>query len=665
MWSDYGVFGTQELWNNDRTYHYAAVAGIKDKGLILKESSCTMPLLYNAPPGNIYTNPVVDSAPWYDAAYPESADFAGIYVQSTPGFDTLGTRELTGNPTGTIASRRNMIPKTITVSAILIGSTCCATQYGYRWLLSKLLERDCVDNLETSQLSLYDCCPTEEERTGLTDQQIIDRYLRTAYNVKVASDPTIIQRVGTCCGEACTSTTLVVQWTFVPENHKLYRSADLCLTDSAWPETTECIDYECEPCAEDPLDTVYAVEVSLPKRRYPARVLANRTWCPVGDWEPSEYFDNPEQGYIDIVATEIEANPLNIYVAYDGTFRAYSYQIPIPDLTAVDLCKINFQITDFEQLEGASDVAARVSGGGSFQSVTAGDEAILPIRLVPSDSVSGTWEPIGWTRVDGMPSWPPNGTKIVIENGCGCVEHIDDNCEIQFNDDLTWSPRFDYVGTFPPLGCNTITAYNQSPGTYIVDEELTLEEVFNGGPNPEIQSDSYAGTTASYCQPVEWKQQCCKILFDSGVERAEPYLEYFSGSTLLYNFSADFYKLESADDTCLCDEDLSPEEIEEWKCRIPDFSIRAGRSIPDNTTLVYEPRTRKITGTYGGLTFDASGLVSGKNNGSPYFFEFPECYGMCVVFTAEVRRDINGDIISPAANATVSAGHIPFALVGV
>jgi hypothetical protein len=81
--------------------------------------------------------------------------------------------------------------------------------------------------------------------------------------------------------------------------------------------------------------------------------------------------------------------------------------------------------------------------------------------------------------------------------------------------------------------------------------------------------------------------------------------------------------------------------------------------------FIYEPRTRQIKGVHGSQVFDATGITSGKTGGSPYFFEFPQCYGVCVVFTAEIRRDEVDAIESPAADATITAGHIPFTYVGV
>jgi hypothetical protein len=655
MWADYGVFGEQELWNNLRFYKYIT-DGYGDSSLTIKAPKCDrLPALYGD--DGIYTNPVTDMAPWYNPDIEESGEFAGIYVQSVAGFDNLGFRDLVTTPFGTSASRRNLDPKTLTVTAILTGNTCCSVQYGYRWLLARLLERNCEDGKEVSFLSMYDCCPTADEAFGLDDQELIDKYLRTMYNVRVAKDPTIVDRLGNCCGDGCTSTTLVVQWTFALENQKLYRNIELCADSLVWPTDVHSANYDCVVCEEDP---TVELEVVRDKRRFAVQVLANKTWCPVGDWEPWEYFDNPDEGYLEIVNTDIAPNPFNIYLKYDGTFRGYNYAIPWPDLRTVDLCKINFQITQYE----VYPTALGFPGLEDFNNDVELEKMVLPIRLNPTDAYSGTWESQGWSYNKDDP-FPPPGTKIVIDNGCECVSHSDDDCEIVLNENLTWMALFEDIGTFPPLGCNKVSIFGQSPGTYIVRETVPLENAFSGLPVKTVAvTDSYEGVSASYSAPGEWLQKCCKIEFMSGVERAEPYISYFSGSEELYNFRADFYALRSGSDPCLCDE-LTPEQEADWACRTPDFSIKAGRSIPADSQLIYDPRTRQIKGINNDMVFDATGIVSGKNGGSPYFFEFPQCFGVCVVFTAEIRRNVSNVIVSPAADATITAGHIPFTYVGV
>src|SRR5690606_23710140 len=132
--------------------------GMGPSGVHIDRLSCVMPLVCDVPPGGVYSDPVTDSAPWYDVEYPEPADFPGIYITNISGFDNLGSKNTSSNRFGTTVGQRNLDPKTVTVSAMLTSRSCCSTQYGYRWLLKRLLERNCDDGSETNFLSLYDCC---------------------------------------------------------------------------------------------------------------------------------------------------------------------------------------------------------------------------------------------------------------------------------------------------------------------------------------------------------------------------------------------------------------------------------------------------------------------------------------------------------------------------
>ncbi len=636
MLMDFGRFGPDELWNNRRFIDYLN-NGYGDPSVSVNCNICTSLPLAAGP----YVSPELDEAPFYDPAFPESAEAAGIFVQDVDGFDTLGSRELTATPFGSVSSRRNLDPKTLTVTAVLTGKTCMATQYLYRWLVATLMDRECSTNAEISTLSMYDCCPPEE---GLTDEQIDNKYLRHMYKVRVAQDPTIIDRLGNCCGEGCGDTTLIVQWTYVLENPKLYRQTQLAADDVVWPTDVECMAFDCEPC---PAETTVEVERTYQKTRYPVSVSVDGTWCPVGDWEMSDYFDNPTFGYLDIVNINTESTALQISVSYLGTWSVVGDWDP----TDVDLCSVNIEIVEAIQGGSVPAIPATTVAIGS-------NKRVLPVDLTATSSSGGTWSPQGWSHnTSASVAFPPAYSELKVFTDCGC-NFGDGGCELVLNDDGTWEPfEFTYVGILPPYGCDTMSVRRSRAGTYTVLEDVPLSEAFRGCNISSVTPpDPFAGLSSCYCQPLEWVEYAAQIDFSSPIERAEPYLEFFSGASPLYNFRADFYALPSGGvswvTTGVLTEDLS--------CVEPDFSIRVGKSIPANSTYIYQPQTTSIMLCYEGETYDYSASTSGVNGSSPYFFQFPECYGVVVVVTAEVH---NGNV--PSNTATISLGYAPFVYVGV
>lgn len=645
MWADYGVFGTHELWNNNRTAEYVNKAGITDGGFRVVKAPCDrLPLICDAPPGDIYTDPVVDAAPWHDAAFPESGDVAGLWVTDITDFSNLGSRDVTVTPFGATTSRRKLDAKTLTVTGWIVGRTCCAAQYYYRWLCNRLMERSCDTGDETSMLSMYDCCPDSDESVGFTDQQLIDKYLRAMYNVKVAKDPTIIQKLGNCCGSGCGATSIEVQWTYVLENPKLYRQTQLAVESVVWPTDVQCMDFDCTPC---PTEATVEVERTYQKTRFPVSVSVDGTWCPVGDWEMADYFDNPSWGYLDIVNINTQSTALQISVSYLGTWSVVGDWDP----TDIDLCNVNIEIV--QAVQGGSVVAP-----GATITAVGTNKRVLPVNLTTTSSTGGTWVPQGWTHsTSASAAFPPLYSELAVFTDCGCT-FGDDGCELVLNDDGTWEPfEFSYVGILPPYGCDSMSVRRSRAGTYTVLEDVPVSEAFRGCNISAVSPpDPFAGLTSCYCQPLEWVEYAAQMNFSSPIERAEPYLEFYSGDAALYNFRVDFYALPSAVASWVTAGVLT----EDLSCVEPDFAIRVGDSIPADSTYIYEPQTGSIRLSYGGEVYDYSASTSGVNGASPYFFQFPECYGVVAVVTAEVH---NGDV--PSSLATMSLGYAPFVYVGV
>lgn len=143
-----------------------------------------------------YTTPEGDNAPWYDPAVPESGDFTGLMVLNVEGLDDHPmTRSTTGAVTGGAAiGPARVQPRTITVTAVLLGATCCAVEYGLRWLgeaLAGCSGAGCGGDC----LTIYNCCPAEFE----DPDDFAAEHRRTLRRVALVSGPTPIARQGTGC----------------------------------------------------------------------------------------------------------------------------------------------------------------------------------------------------------------------------------------------------------------------------------------------------------------------------------------------------------------------------------------------------------------------------------------------------------------------------------
>lgn len=161
--------GGLEVVNQDRTVAYSrnrdeeACEGGGDC-FPIAENCGTCPTIHT---GDVYVSPATDPAPWYDAGVPESADFHGLLVTSVTG---LGpgkvTRALEGRSSGvgSVLGRITQASPTVTVSGVLLGTSCAGTDYGKRWL-SGMLAGACGEKARCSgeDMVFYTSCPTEPE----------------------------------------------------------------------------------------------------------------------------------------------------------------------------------------------------------------------------------------------------------------------------------------------------------------------------------------------------------------------------------------------------------------------------------------------------------------------------------------------------------------------
>lgn len=143
-----------------------------------------------------YTTPWEDDAPWWDPDVPESGDFAGLLVLSIEGMDERPvTRTVTGAVTGGAALGPGRAqPRTITVTGILLGATCCAVEYGLHWL-GQALQGCTGTGCGGDCLTVYQCCPAED----MDPEEFAARHRRTLRRVALVEGPRVISRTGDGC----------------------------------------------------------------------------------------------------------------------------------------------------------------------------------------------------------------------------------------------------------------------------------------------------------------------------------------------------------------------------------------------------------------------------------------------------------------------------------
>lgn len=225
--ASYGSLCGNEIWNAARLKAYMD-NGITPNNYRIRCGGCDgldaiLPCADSDPPANGYQLPELDDAPWYDPAVPESKNFAGLFVTSVT-MSSPYARTVTQNiGDGASLGRLRLQGRTITVHGYLIGKTCCATQYGLRWLTSALGDPPCAGvSCSGCEFDFLDCCPDisgEDEcittldaagkaqvfirPVGATEYQRGSDFFRRMNGVGIVSGVDVISCHGTSCGCGC------------------------------------------------------------------------------------------------------------------------------------------------------------------------------------------------------------------------------------------------------------------------------------------------------------------------------------------------------------------------------------------------------------------------------------------------------------------------------
>lgn len=190
---DYLTMGGVEITNSARLATYLETVGspLADPG-VCGCPTLTAEVLGDAP----YSTPDADEAPWYDPDVPESADFAGFRILSIDGLDDYPMRRATTSAVrgGAALGPSQVMPRTVTITGILLGATCCAVEYGLHWL-SEAMAGCAGAGCDGDCMEVFNCCPGEDEDPELFRA----RHLRTVRRVALTQGPTVTARNGTGC----------------------------------------------------------------------------------------------------------------------------------------------------------------------------------------------------------------------------------------------------------------------------------------------------------------------------------------------------------------------------------------------------------------------------------------------------------------------------------
>lgn len=237
MLSDFAATGVQELWNLPRLQAYLLNVGSPFDNRADICGCDTIGRQQLDPDGAAapaaYDTPATDPAPWYDPDLPASGDFLGFMPLTISGLnDNPRKRNVTGAVGGGgIFGPSRALPLTVVVTGLLIGASCCGSEYGLHWLAEALA--GCTgDACDGDCLTMYNCCPD----TVLPKPQLDAQHKRTFRRAALVDGPNETGRVGsggaTCARGTCGANGDVIEVEFTI----------VIASPWAWTETTELLD---------------------------------------------------------------------------------------------------------------------------------------------------------------------------------------------------------------------------------------------------------------------------------------------------------------------------------------------------------------------------------------------------------------------------------------
>lgn len=343
MLTDYAAANGIEIWNTTRLQSYLTNVGSPfDTG----PQICTCPTLTPALIGDDagYLTPSTGAqAPWYDPDLPVSAEYLGFLPLDVAGIeDNPRSRTVTGAVGGGgVFGPVRASARTMTVTGIIIGSTCCGASYGLHYLAEAL--SGCTgDVCDGDCLTMYQCCPAE----GMTKAQFDAQYRRTFRRTSLVSGPTVTRRRagGDCRSGNCSGGELIeVEFVLVAATPWAWTDPMPMLeVDVPLADNGTCIDWCVQPggcpgetCLFAPCpDDTACQDPRNPVPRPPQPTLPDTSFCiPLG--------------------AEATCYPIDM-----SSRPQWTGDVPIIEVRAGSSDMRNVRISFYEKPEGAEDCEA-------------------------------------------------------------------------------------------------------------------------------------------------------------------------------------------------------------------------------------------------------------------------------------------------------------------
>ena len=207
-WNGYYEFDGTEVINATRTETYARNLGFTALRPAYRNDA--LPLML----GETYGSPLGDDAPWLDPDQWESQEFLGAYPLDVVGLEdsTVTASVVESVLDGGVVRRPRRASRSVVFSAMLLGMSEAAVEYGLRWLRLALQGAPCgtSDNCRGSTMCYLASEPALPPGAN-EPRECLDPLLRSLLKVTVTTGPTITSKQELEAG-GCVWT---VSWTVV------------------------------------------------------------------------------------------------------------------------------------------------------------------------------------------------------------------------------------------------------------------------------------------------------------------------------------------------------------------------------------------------------------------------------------------------------------------
>lgn len=136
-----------------------------------------------APAGEFRT-PVLDDAPWYDPAVPESADLLGVFIEEAR-LSNPWTREVRAKMKGASLGPGRLQGRELTITGWLYARTEAATAYGRQWLFEALAGSGCEGDCDLPDAVIYTHC---ERQGGSSGARTLKRVGLTSFDPEIEAE---------------------------------------------------------------------------------------------------------------------------------------------------------------------------------------------------------------------------------------------------------------------------------------------------------------------------------------------------------------------------------------------------------------------------------------------------------------------------------------------